>query len=319
MIFNEEEFQFEKKSSQSIAPNENPRLVQWINVDGLHDVEQIGAICQKFGIHVLVVEDILNTRHRPKVEEVDGLLFLSMKMLGVHKSGKTTLSEQVSLVLGPNWVISFQERQGDVFDVLRERLRESKGNLRKSGADYLFYRLIDTVVDHYFLVNDHLSERTELLEEKVLEMEEDSVLQEIQRLKKNILSVRKSVTPLREAVGSIQKDATLLVKDTTLRYFRDVYEHLIYVSESLETQREMLSSIMDLYQTNVSNKMNQVMQVLTIIATIFIPLTFIAGVYGMNFKNMPELEWQYGYFGVLAIMAALIGVMILYFKKKRWL
>lgn len=312
-----EELSFD--SVQALKAHESSGLQSWTNVDGLHDIAQIADIGSLYGIHNLILEDVLNTKHRPKVEEMDGLLFLSLKMLGINKKRTKVVSEQVSLVLGENWVVSFQEREGDVFEPLRDRLRENKGNLRKLGADYLFYRLVDTIVDHYFSVNDFISESIEKLEDRVLNGSEDKVLESIQSLKRTVLQMRKSIVPLREAVSTILKDEFNQIESETMRYFRDVYDHLIFVTESLETQREMLGGILDLYQTGVSNKMNQVMQVLTIIATIFIPLTFIAGIYGMNFQYMPELGWRYGYFVVMGVMAAIIVVMVLYFKKKRWL
>lgn len=312
-----EELSFD--SIQALKAHESPGIQSWTNVDGLHDIAQIADIGSLYGIHNLILEDVLNTKHRPKVEEMDGLLFLSLKMLGINKKRTKVVSEQVSLVLGENWVVSFQEREGDVFEPLRDRLRENKGNLRKLGADYLFYRLVDTIVDHYFSVNDFISESIEKLEDSVLNGAEEKVLESIQSLKRTVLQMRKSIVPLREAVSTILKDEFDQIESETMRYFRDLYDHLIFVTESLETQREMLGGILDLYQTGVSNKMNQVMQVLTIIATIFIPLTFIAGIYGMNFQYMPELGWRYGYFVVMGVMAAIIVVMVLYFKKKRWL
>jgi len=304
----EECFSFREKNS-----------VTWINIDGLHDTSLIAKIGKEFNLHPLLMEDILNTRHRPKLEEFDDCLFLTLKMLGVAADGNSIVSEQVSFVLGEGWVISFQEEEGDVFHTLRQRLRENKGLTRKRGADYLLYRLIDTVVDNYFLVTEHIGEENERIEEKVLSAADTKTLQQIQRQKKLLISFRRSIGPLREAVGALQKESVSLIQESTIRYLRDVYEHIIQVNDSIDSQREMIANIMDLYLSGVSNRMNQVMQVLTIISTIFIPLTFLAGIYGMNFDNIPELHWKYGYFGVWGVMFVVLIAMLFYFRKKKWL
>lgn len=306
-----------KKIEESF-PYKDSKTVTWINIDGLHNIDMIERLGKEFDLHPLLLEDVLNTNHRPKAEEFDNYIFLTIKMLGISKDGKSILSEQVSFILGKTWVISFQEKEGDIFDKVRERLRTSMGNVRKSGADYLLYRLLDTVVDNYFFVIDHFSDITEKLEESVLKDIDTNALHKIQSLKKQLINIRKAVHPLREAVSILEKD-TKLIKNETKRYLRDVYEHIIQVNDTLESQRDMLSSIMDLYLSGVSNKMNEVMKVLTIIATIFIPLTFIAGVYGMNFEIMPELHWKYGYLGVWGLMLAIFVIMLFYFKKKKWL
>lgn len=307
------------KTIEECFPYKDSSSVSWVNIDGLHDTEAIGKIGQHYGLHPLLLEDVLNTSHRPKVEEFDDYLFLALQMFGISKDGKYIVSEQISLVLGKHWVISFQEQEGDVFDTIRQRIKEKKGNIRHKGTDYLMYRLIDTVVDNYFFVTEHLTDVIEKLEEKVMNNQDKETLQEIQHLKKQFVNLRKSVMPLREAVSSLQKDGNEFVKPDTIRYLRDVYEHLIQVNETIDSERDTLASIMELYLSGVSNKMNQIMKILTIIATIFIPLTFIAGVYGMNFDNMPELHWKYGYFAVWGVMLAVIIIMILFFKRKRWL
>jgi len=240
-------------------------------------------------------------------------------MLSISKDGKSVVSEQISFVLGKAWVISFQEQEGKVFNPLLQRLREIKGNIRKKGADYLFYRLIDTVVDNYFFVTEHISEVTENLEEQMLRKPDNKSLHEIQHLKKQLINLRKAVIPLREAVSTLEKDRSFLIEENTTPYFRDVYEHIIHVNESIDILLDTLASIMYLYQSGISNRMNQVMKVLTIIATIFIPLAFLAGIYGMNFDNMPELHWKYGYLGVWGIMIIVFLIMVIYFKRKRWL
>lgn len=292
--------------------------VSWINIDGLHNTEIIADIGKKFDLHPLLLEDVLNTRHRPKVEEFDNYLFLSLKMIGINSKNDNIEFEQVSLVLGKKWLISFQEQEGDIFDSLRHRIRESKGNIRHKETDYLLYRLIDTVVDNYFYVIEFINEATDKLEERILNNPDKEVLHEIQHLKKQVINFRKAVYPLRETISTIQKD-NAFINENTMRYLRDVYEHIIQLIESIDTERDTLANLTDLYHTGISNRMNQVMQVLTIIATIFIPLTFIAGIYGMNFDNMPELHWKYGYFAVWGIMLILFMVMILFFKRKKWM
>lgn len=307
------------EKTEDCFPYKDKKSVSWINIDGLHETEVLSSIGNHFGLHALLLEDVLNTRHRPKFEEFDDQLFITLKMLGIGEDGKSIVSEQVSMVLGAGWVISFQEYEGDLFDNLYVRLRDNKGNFRKRGADYLLYRLLDTIVDNYFYVTEHFSEALELLEEKVLSSQGDSSLEEIQLIKKQLSSLRKSITPVREVILALQKDAGNLIEEGTNRYLTDVYEHIIQVNETIETQRETVASIMDLYLSGVSNKMNQVMQVLTIIATIFIPLTFIAGIYGMNFINIPELKWEYGYFAVWGVMLVVIIIMIIFFRRKKWL
>ena len=300
-------------------PFKETKNISWINVDGLHDTKVIGKLGDHYKLHPLLQEDILNTSSRPKAEAYDNCLFLTLKMLGISEDGNAVVSEQVSFVLGNNWLISFQEIQGDVFDGLRNRLREKIAPAMQFGTDYLLYRLIDIVVDNYFFVTEYMSEKNEQLEEKVLMEANTQTLQEIQRQKKLLIDFRKSIAPLREAVGILQRENTSFIQERTIRYLRDVYEHIIQVNDSIESQKEMVASIMDLYLSGVSNKMNQVMQVLTIIATIFIPLTFIAGIYGMNFDNMPELHWKYGYPAVWVIMGVVLVIMLFYFRKKKWL
>lgn len=307
------------EKTEECFPFKDRESVSWINIDGLHETEVLSSIGDHFGLHSLLLEDVLNTKHRPKVEEFEDHLFLTLKMLGVSTDGESIITEQVSFVLGKGWVISFQEYEGDVFDNLYVRLRDNKGNFRKRGSDYLLYRFVDTVVDNYFYVTEHLSEAIEKLEEKVLGNPGSDSLEEIQKYKKQLSSLRKSISPLREAVLFLQKDAGNLFDESTTRYLTDVYEHIIQVNETIETLREAVANIMDLYLSGVSNKMNQVMQVLTIIATIFIPLTFIAGIYGMNFVNIPELNWENGYFAVWGVMLIIIVIMLIFFRRKRWL
>jgi magnesium transporter len=291
----------------------------WINIDGLHNVELIASIGQHFGLDSLLLEDILDTGHRPKVDEYDNHLFVTLKMLGISTDGLSIASEQVSIVLGHNWLISFQEIEGDLFDLIRERLRDGKTKLRTKGVDYLLYRLIDTVVDNYFHVTDYLSEKLEDLEDGVLSDTKAEHLEEIQRYRKQFIGLRRNIGPLRESITELEKGNSSFIGEDIERYLRDVYEHIIHINETMEGQRDMVAGIRDLYMTSISNRMNQIMKVLTIVSTIFIPLTFIAGIYGMNFDRIPELHWENGYFMAWGIMIILTIGMLILFRRKKWL
>jgi magnesium transporter len=293
--------------------------VTWINVDGIHQVEIVESIGRHYELHPLVLEDILNTDQRPKMEDYEEYLFLILKMITYDEAQKLLHMEQVSVIVGPRFVISFQESEGDVFESVRERLRKGKGRIRKQGPDYLAYALMDAVVDNYFLVLEKIGEDIEELEEEVIGKAVPETVESIHNLKRELLFLRKSVWPLREAVASLEKGESSLIQERTTVYLRDVYDHTIQVIDTIETYRDMVSGMMDVYLSSLSNRMNEVMKVLTIIATLFIPLTFIAGIYGMNFKYMPELEWHDGYFVVWAVMIAVAVSMLFYFRKKKWL
>lgn len=291
----------------------------WINVDGVHDVEQIQHIGASFGLHPLVIEDIVHTGQRPKVEDYESHLFVVLRMLRWSEKTEQIDDEQVSIALGPSWVLSFQEREGDVFDPVRERLVSNRGRIRKQGPDYLAYALIDAVVDHYFSILETLGDRIESLGEEMTENPKREDLQAIRHMKRELLFMRKSVWPLREVLGSIQRDESELVEESTRPYLRDVYDHTIQIIDTVETFRDMVSGLMDVYLSSISNRMNEVMKVLTIIATIFIPLSFVAGLYGMNFVFMPELQWRFGYFAILGVMLSMGVGMLLYFRRRKWL
>lgn len=293
--------------------------VSWINVDGVHDTELVGRIGEDFHLHPLITEDIVHTGQRPKVEEYESSLFIVLRMLRWNQVTKEIEDEQVSIALGPSWVLSFQERRGDVFDPVRERIQSNRGRIRKLGADYLAHALIDAVVDNYFSILEILGDKIEALGEAMTEDPKKQDLATLRHLKRELLFMRKSVWPLREVLSTIQRDESDLVHESTLPYLRDVYDHTIQIIDTVETFRDMVSGLMDLYLSSISNRMNEVMKVLTIIATIFIPLSFVAGVYGMNFAFMPELQWRYGYFAAIGIMIAVAGGMLLYFRRKRWL
>ena len=292
--------------------------VTWVNVDGVHDtsvIEQLGALV---ALHPLVLEDVVTLDQRPKLEEFDEHLFLVLKMLH-YDNDERLAGEHVSLVVGHTFVISFQEYEGDVFEPVRSRLRKNKGRIRKMGADYLAYTLIDTVVDHYFLMIEQLGEQIESLEELLLSDPEQSTLIRINELKREVIMLRKSIWPLREVISGLQRGESPIFKKKTMVFLRNVYDHTIQVLDIVETYRDLLSGLTDLYMSSLSQKMNEVMQFLTIIGTIFIPLTFIAGVYGMNFEIMPELRWRYGYPIMMGLMAVMAFVLLIYFRRKKWL
>ncbi len=321
MDYDGENFQEkEAKSVEECFSFKETATVTWINIDGVHDGELVGKLGSHFGVHPLILEDIMTTAQRPKMEDLGDYVYVVLRMLSCAKGEDGVFSEQVSLILGPNFVISFQESAGgDVFDPVRDRIRTGKGRLRKQGPDYLAYALVDAIVDNYFFVLEKLGERVEVLEEELVTDPNQQTLHEMHALKREMIYVRRSVWPLREVISGLERAESPLIQQTTGIFLRDVYDHTIQVIDTVETYRDMLSGMLDIYLSSVSNRMNQVMKVLTIIATIFIPLTFIAGVYGMNFKFMPELEWRWGYFLIVGIMLAIGLTMVIFFKRKRWM
>jgi magnesium transporter len=291
----------------------------WINVTGIHDIDVISRLGKGFNLHPLMLEDIVNTAQRPKAEEYDDMLFIVVKRLYI-KSGSTELgSEQISMVLMKNVVLTFQEREGDDFNPVRKRIDEGRRLFRKLGPDYLVYALLDAIVDNYFFIVEHFSEEIDKAEEELLDRPTLTTLKKIQDLKRALFLVRKTIWSMRDVIGDFMVGKMTMFKDPVLTYMRDVHDHLIQIIENLEVFREVLSSLLEIYLTNTSNKMNETIKVLTFIATLFIPLTFIVGLYGMNFKYMPELEWHYGYFAILGVMAVLTVLMIVYLKLKKWI
>ncbi len=293
--------------------------VTWINFNGLHHINAIEKIGAHYGLHPLILEDIVNTSQRPKIDEYEDYMFVVIKML-YYDSEEKIIPEQVSFILGNNYVLTFQEAEGDVFDSVRERLRFGKGRIRGLGSDYLLYALIDAVTDHYYSIIETMGDKIETLEDNLFNGQtQNEISQQIQDLKRELLKVRRAIFPLREIINRIEKTENKLILDKTLHYYRDIYDHIIQVTENIDIYREMVWSLMDMYMTAISNKMNEVMKVLTIIATIFIPLTFIAGIYGMNFDNIPELHYKYSYFVLWLVMILLFIGMLFYFKRKKWL
>lgn len=293
--------------------------ITWININGLNHITEIDKIGKHYNLHPLILEDIVNIGQRPKIDEYENYIFVVLKML-YYNSDENIVSEQVSFILGENYVLTFQEAEGDVFNSVRERLRFSKGKIRGLGSDYLLYSLIDAVTDHYYLIIETMSNKIENLEDNLFNGQtKNEISQQIQDLKREVLKVRRAIFPLREIINRIEKTDNKLILDKTLHYYRDIYDHIIQISENIDIYREMIWGLMDMYMTSISNKMNEVMKVLTIIATIFIPLTFIAGIYGMNFDNIPELHYKYSYFILWAVMIVLFISMLLYFKRKKWI
>jgi len=321
-IIDYDEAHLEEKEAKEIEecfPFKDTPTVTWINIDGIQNVDVVEKIGRHFNLHPLAIEDIVNTGQRPKMEDFGDYLFVVLKMLHYDEQENGVKAEQVSLILGPTWVISFQESWGDVFDSVRERIRGDKGRIRKMGADYLAYALIDAVVDNYFMILEKVGEDIEEIEDELVTNPVPETLQTLHNLKRQMIFLRKSVWPLREVISRLERWESPLIQKSTHIYLRDVYDHTIQVIDAVETFRDMLSGMLDIYLSSVSNRMNEVMKVLTIIATIFIPLTLVAGLYGMNFRYMPELEWRWSYPLVLLVMLTIGVLMVMYFRKKRWL
>jgi magnesium transporter len=293
--------------------------VTWINVGGIENTEILKDLGECFNIHPLTLEDILNTDQRPKLEDYESYIYIVLKMLSLSEKEDEVSSEQVSLILGKNYVIAFQEGEGDIFDPIRERIKNNKGRVRKEGPDYLTYLLLDTLVDNYFIILEKVSEKIEELEDEIIKSPTQETLSTIHNLKTEMLYLKKSVWPLREVVNKLERGELNLIKKSTSIYLRDIYDHTIQVIDTVETLRDMLSGMLEIYLSSVSNRTNEVMKVLTIIASIFIPLTFITGIYGMNFSNMPELGWSWSYLILWIVVLIISTTMIIYFKKKKWL
>lgn len=293
--------------------------VSWISVKGVHDAGPITALGKIFGIHLLTLEDIVNTAQRPKIEEYAGYVFIALKTIHYNEGEKTLEMEHISLVFGDNFVISFQEGEGDMFGKIWERVLAAKGRLRSMHADYLAYALMDAVVDQYFQVVERIGDRIEEIDERLLVDPKPTDAAEIHRIKRDILHLRRTIWPLREEVGDLGKSVSVLVGAETKVFLRDLYDHTIQVMDILETFRDILGGMHDTYLTAVSNKMNETIKFLTVISTFFIPLTFLVGVYGMNFDYMPELRWHWGYLMIWSVMAAVVFIMVWFFKRKKWL
>jgi magnesium transporter len=320
VYYNAEEFEeYHPTKLEECFPFENEGHTSWLNVDGLHDTQQITRLGELAGLHSLVIEDITSTAQRPKIEDYNDRLYVVMRMLRAnHETGEID-EEQLSLVLGPRSLISVQEAPGDVFDPVRERIRSGKGRIRQRGPDYLAYALMDAVVDEYFVIVEALSDRLERIEDSVLDDPTRADMANLHRLRGELLIVRRAIYPLREIFNTIIRDDLDLISAETKLFLRDTYDHAVQIIDSVEILRDVVSGLMELYLSNVSMRMNEVMKVLTVVGTVFIPLTFIVGVYGMNFRFMPELDWPWAYPTLWAIMILLAGGMLLHFHRRGWL
>lgn len=307
------------KNIEECCVYQEKNSITWINIDGIHQsniIEQIGNL---FHIHPLTLENIMNTDQRPKIEYFPGYIFIAVKMIYWNEIKQEIEIEHISLILKDRIVLSFQEKEGDIFNPIRKRIKTKSGKIRMKGADYLIYALLDAIVDQYFLILEKLGDKTELLEDSLINQPSPENLQTIHQNKRNLIFIRNAVWPLREVINKLEKDDSKLVQKNTKIFLRDVYDHTIQIIETVETLRDMVAGLLEIYLSSLSNKMNEVMKVLTIIATIFIPLTFIAGIYGMNFHYMPELSWKLGYPMAIGGMFILGLIMLLFFKKKKWL
>lgn len=292
--------------------------VSWVNVNGLHNETLIGDIGKVFGIHPLVLEDILNTGQRPKLDEFDDYNFVVLKMVRFDRDENCILTEQLSMVFGKNVLLTFQEQPGDVFEPVWERIRWERSRLRTAGTDYLAYALMDTIVDHYISTIEMIGERIEDLEEDIFAGEDQAVMEKIHRYKRDILHIGRGIRPAKEAISKLARLDNGLVCDATLLFVKDLQDHVNQACEAVETYRDLLTDQLNLYNSVLANKMNDVMKILTIFAAVFIPLTFIAGIYGTNFEYLPELKYKYSYFIFWTVLVVTAGCLLYYFKRKRW-
>ncbi|MCW5519486.1 magnesium/cobalt transporter CorA [Aureitalea sp. L0-47] len=294
--------------------------VTWINVDGLSNVEVIEKLGEHYNLHPLILEDIVTTNQRPRLDEYEDYLFIIYKMLYYNDASELVI-EHVSMVVGFGYVVTFQEADGDVFGTVRDRILKDKGRIRRAGSDYLMFALLDAIVDNYFAVIDSLSDRIELIEDVLFDSDVhgSDIIKDIQLLKREVLKIKRAITPLREVINRLEKSEIDMIDPKTNNYLRDLYNHILQISESLDLYREMTWGLMDMHMTNISNRMNEIMKVLTIMASIFIPLTFMAGIYGMNFDYMPELKYKYGYFVLWGLMLLVFLLMLWYFRRKKWI
>lgn len=303
-----------------LQPLQNTELITWVNIDGLSDIGIVEDIGHELNIHPLVLEDILSTHQRPKLEEYENFLYLVIKGISLDQNKIFSLQyEQISILLLANYVITFKEKSDTTFDPVYHYLKNRSGRLRLKGSDYLAYVILDTIVDEYFVVEDSLDDVIDSLEDNILLNSNKEILQTIQQIRRSLISMKRNISPLRELLATIQRIDTPLLQEKTLRYFGDVYDHVLRVNDSLESYRERISAMHDIYLSSISNKMNETMKILTIFATIFMPLTFIAGIYGMNFEYMPELKWRWAYPAVWIIFILVSVSLLIYFRKKKWL
>ncbi|SFP41407.1 magnesium transporter [Nitrosomonas cryotolerans] len=299
---------------------QNKALITWVNVDGLNDTSVIEEIGQELNIHPLVLEDILSTHQRPKLEEYEDYLYLVAKGISLDRQQHFHLQyEQISILLLANYVVTFKEKADDTFKPIYAHLQNGKARLRQFGSDYLAYVILDTIVDEYFVVEDSLDEIIDSLEDDLLLDANTRILRDIQQLRRELITMKRSISPLRDLLAIIQRTDTVLLQEKTLRYYGDVYDHVLRVTDSLDSYRERIAALQDIYLSSISNKMNETMKILTIFASIFIPLTFITGIYGMNFEYMPELKWRWSYPLLWVLFICISIALLIVFKRKKWL
>ncbi|MFA6534474.1 MAG: magnesium/cobalt transporter CorA [Patescibacteria group bacterium] len=321
-VFDYNAKKLEKFTSPDLSqygPLKQTATVTWIDIDGPRQSQLIESLSKNFGLHPLVLEDLANRAPRAKVEDYGNYIHLVINMIGYDEKRSAIIPEQVNIVFFPNLILSCQEgREGDVFGSLRQRLENPSSRLRQLGADYLFYSLIDAVADHYFAILENVGEKIDWLEEELIKNPSPKALNDLRKIKREVIYLRKSIWPLREILGSLERRDSSLIKKSTWFYFRDVYNHTVQIIDTIETYRDIISGMLEVYLSGISNRLNEIMKVLTVISTIFIPLTFIAGVYGMNFRYMPELDEIWGYPLALMIMLLTALGLILFFKRRRW-
>lgn len=296
--------------------------VTWININGIHDAKLIGQFGISIGLHPLMLEDIMNTSQRSKLDDYKDTIFIVLRLLKhseTNEGHNAVIDEQISLILGDKYVISFTESNEDVFAPVIQRLHVTNSRIRKRGADFLCYSLVDCIVDHHFIILEYVDEQLDILEDELIHYPSPNTLQRIQHKKREITSLRKSIWPLREVISRFQRLDTPLVRETTRLYLHDVYDHSIQAMETIESFRDISGGLLDMYMSTMSQKMNEIMKVLTLVATLFVPLTFIASIYGMNFKYMPEVDSEWGYYCILAFMGSIALIMLVYFKRKKWI
>ena len=317
--YGEELVEKEIHSLSEMLPFTPDPSVSWVNIEGLHEIELIRELGERLSIHPLVLEDVVSAGQRPKMEEHDGYLYIVLPMLDIEPSSGTVVDEQLSLILGPNYVVMFQERPGDDFDPVRDRIRTGGSRIRGRGADYLAYALLDSVVDHYFVALESVGTIAERMEEEVMDRHSPETMHRLHALKRELLMVRRAVWPVREMLNGLIRTETALISDTTKVYLRDVYDHAVRIIDTVEVLRDVVSGLIDLYLSTISNRLNEVMKSLTVMASIFIPLTFIVGVYGMNFDFMPELNMWWFYPLLWVVMLLIAGGMIWHFRRRGWI
>jgi magnesium transporter len=318
--FSEGQFrEYEADSIEDCSPSLKENATKWIHVMGVHDVDIVKQICNYYNVHPLVIEDIPSVGQRPKIEVMPTGIYTVLREYDVHR--KDIHSEQVSIVFGKGYVLSFQETAQDIFDPIRVRVRQPGGNIRKGHPDYLAYALLDLIVDKYFVVLEHIGDSIELLEDDLIEEGTADMLTEIYKLKRILIAFRRHIWPLRQVIMKLQRDYPMHVRDEIHVYMRDLYDHIIRVTDHVETYRESITGMLDIYLSRVSNKMNEVMQVLTVVSTIFIPLTLMASIYGMNWEWIPEIQilGSFGYPIFLIAMVVVTSILIMYFRRIDWI